>query len=228
MSTSETKAAMKPIDLSQLAVLSAALLSDVMDSLGLANRAMKPFVRPLDEELTLVGRARTGLYMQVYAVRSGENPYAVEIELVDDLRPGEVVVLACGGPSERIAPWGELLSTASVARGAAGCVTDGLVRDVRQIRTMRFPVFHGGIGPLDTKGRARMMERDIPVECGGVAVRSGDIVFGDADGVVVIPQQHEAAVIAKAKEKAQGEDRTRVELRQGRMLGQVYEKYGVL
>jgi regulator of RNase E activity RraA len=73
-----------------------------------------------------------------------------------------------------------------------------------------------------------MMERDIPVECGGVAVRSGDMVFGDADGVVVIPREHEAAVIAKAREKAQGEDRTRAELRQGRLLGQVYEKYGVL
>jgi regulator of RNase E activity RraA len=219
---------MKPIDISHLAALSAPLLSDVMDTLGLANRAMKPYVRPLDEELTLVGRARTGLYMPTYSVRAGENPYAVEIALVDDLKPGEVAVLACGGPSERIAPWGELLTTASRARGAAGCVTDGLVRDIRQIRTMRFPVFHGGIGPLDTKGRARMMELDIPVECGGVAVRSGDIVFGDADGVVVIPREHEAAVIAKAKEKALGEDRTRVELRQGRLLGQVYDKYGVL
>ncbi len=161
---------MKPIDLSELAALSAALLSDVMDSLGLTDRAMKPFIRPLDETLTLVGRARTGLYMPVYSVRSGENPYEVEIALVDDLKPREVAVLACGGPTERIAPWGELLSTASLARGAAGCVTDGLVRDVRQIRAMRFPVFHGGIGPLDTKGRARMMAARYP---GGVRRRSG-------------------------------------------------------
>jgi 4-hydroxy-4-methyl-2-oxoglutarate aldolase len=220
--------AMKQIDLSELAVLSAALLSDVMDSLGLTNRAMMPFVRPLDEALTLIGRARTGLYMPVYSVRPGENPYEVEIALVDDLKPGEVAVLACGGPTERIAPWGELLSTASVCRGAAGCVTDGLVRDVRQIRAMGFPVFHGGIGPLDTKGRARMMERDIPVECAGVVVRSADIVFGDADGVVVIPREHEAAVLTLARDKAQGEGRTRVELRQGQLLGQVYSKYGVL
>jgi len=219
---------MKPIDLSELAALSAALLSDVMDGLGLTDRAMRPFVRPLDETMTLVGRARTGLYMPVYSVAPGENPYEMEIALVDDLKAGEIAVLACGGPTERIAPWGELLSTASMARGAAGCVTDGLVRDVRQIRAMRFPVFHGGIGPLDTKGRARMMERDIPVQCAGVAVRSGDIVFGDADGVVVIPREHGAAVLAKAREKAQGEDRTRVELRQGRLLGQVYAKYGVL
>src|SRR4029077_6989552 len=137
------------------------------------------------DTLQLVGRARTGLYMPVYSAPApGENPYEVEIALVDDLAPGDVVVLACDGPTDRIAPWGELLSTASAARGAAGCVTDGLVRDVRQIREMQFRVFHGGIGPLDTKGRARMVERDTRVECGGVGIESGDIVFGDVDGVV--------------------------------------------
>lgn len=145
---------MQALQTSQLHALSAAILSDVMDSLGLTQRAMKPFVRPLDDSLTLVGRARTGLYMPAYSLRDGENPYDVEIALVDDLQPGEVAVLACNGPTERIAPWGELLSTACVARGAAGCVTDGLVRDVKQIRAMGFPVFQGGIGPLDTKGRA--------------------------------------------------------------------------
>lgn len=219
---------MQSIELSDLKALSAPILSDVMDTLGLMNQAMRPFVRPLDENLVLIGRARTGLYMPVYSVRSGENPYEVEIALVDDLKPGEVAVLACGGPTERIAPWGELLSTACVARGAAGCVTDGLVRDTRQIRAMGFPVFHGGIGPLDTKGRARMMERDIPVQCAGVQIRSGDIVFGDVDGVVVIPQERAAEVIAKAKEKALGEDHTRDELRQGKLLGDVFRKYGIL
>ena len=157
-----------------------------------------------------------------------ENPYEVEIALVDDLKQGEVPVLACAGPTERIAPWGELLTTASQARGAAGCVTDGLVRDVRQIRALHFAVFHGGIGPLDTKGRARMVERDIPVECGGVPVRSGDIVFGDVDGVIVIPAQRAGEVVAKAREKALGEDHTREELQQGRLLREVFEKYGVL
>ncbi|MEP7302712.1 MAG: RraA family protein, partial [Caldimonas sp.] len=143
-----------PLNPKTLQPLNAAVLSDTLDSLGLMQQAMKPFMRPLDETLQLVGRARTGLYMPVYAPPAkGENPYEVEIALVDDLAPDEIVVLACDGPTERIAPWGELLSTASVARGAAGCVTDGLVRDVRQIREMRFPVFCGGIGPLDTKGR---------------------------------------------------------------------------
>jgi 4-hydroxy-4-methyl-2-oxoglutarate aldolase len=219
---------MTTIDTEALHALSAAVLSDVMDGLGLTGQAMKPFVRPLDERLVLTGRARTGLYMPVYSVREGENPYEVEIALVDDLKPGEVAVLACGGPTERIAPWGELLSTACVARKAAGCVTDGLVRDVKQIRDMRFPVFHGGIGPLDTKGRARMVERDIPVECGGVRVRPGDIVFGDADGVVVIPREREQEIITKAAEKVSGENHTRDALRRGDLLADVFRRYGIL
>jgi len=219
---------MKAFDPDQFRDLSAAVLSDVLDALGLRNQAMQPFLRPLDENLVLAGRARTGLYMPAYEVREGENPYEVEIALVDDLKPGDVPVLACNGPTQRIAPWGELLSTAAQARGAAGCITDGLVRDVRQIREMRFPVFHGGIGPLDTKGRARMVQRDVPVECAGVKVRSGDILFGDVDGVVVIPQERAAEVLAKAKEKVAGEGRTRDELRQGRLLGEVFEKYKIL
>ena len=219
---------MESIDLSQLRDLSAPILSDVMDSLGLMGRAMKPFVRPLDEAAVLIGRARTGLYMPVYQVYPGENPYEVEIALVDSLQRGDVPVLACAGPTDRIAPWGELLTTASKMRGAAGCVTDGLVRDIRQIRALGFPVFHGGIGPLDTKGRARMVERDTPVECAGVRVRSGDIVFGDADGVVVIPFERAEEVIAKGREKVRGENHTRDELAQGRLLGEVYKKYGVL
>ena len=219
---------MDTLDPTQLRSLSAAILSDVMDSLGLRDQAMRSFVRPLDDSSILVGRARTGLYMPVYQVRDGENPYEVEIALVDDLRPGEVVVLACDGPSERIAPWGELLSTASVARKSAGCVTDGLVRDVRQIREMGFPVFSGGIGPLDTKGRARMVERDIPVGCGGVQVSSGDIVFGDVDGVVVIPRAQEQLVLAKALQKVTGENRTRDALRTGEPLASVFKRFGIL
>ena len=219
---------MKAFDPDRFRNLSAAVLSDVMDVLGLMNQAMQPFVRPLDESLVLAGRARTGLYMLAYEVRDGENPYEIEIALVDDLKPGDVPVLACDGPTQRIAPWGELLSTAAKARGAAGCITDGLVRDVRQIREMRFPVFHGGIGPLDTKGRARMVQRNVPVECAGVKVRDGDIVFGDVDGVVVVPQERAAEVLARANEKVAGEGRTRDELRQGRLLREVFEKYRIL
>lgn len=219
---------MQRIELSAFRGLSAAILSDVLDSIGLMSQAMRPFVRPLDETCVLIGRARTGLYMPIYEVRPDENPYEVEIALVDDLQAGDVAVLACDGPSSRLAPWGELLSTASKIRGAAGCVTDGLVRDIRQIRALSFPVFHGGIGPLDTKGRGRMVERDTPVECAGVRVVAGDLVFGDADGVVVVPQTRIPEVLERARVKLAGENHTRAGLEQGMLLGEVYRKYGVL
>ena len=208
--------------------LYSAVLSDVMDEFGLMSQAMRPFVRPLDEGLVMMGRARTGLFANTFGVREGENPYEIEIALLDDLRPGDVTVIACNGPTERIAPWGELLTTASIARGAVGCVTDGLVRDLRHIRPLNYPVFHGGIGPLDSRGRARMIEMDSVIECGGVTVRPGDIVFGDVDGVVVLPQGKATVICARAQEKVRSEDHTRDELRQGRLLREVYEKYGVL
>jgi 4-hydroxy-4-methyl-2-oxoglutarate aldolase len=208
--------------------LYSAVLSDVLDSLGYMHQAVRPFMRPVDDALAFMGPARTGLYMTTYQVTEGENPYELEMRLIDDLKPGEVAVLACGGPTERIAPWGELLTTAARARGAAGCVTDGLVRDVRHIRAMRFPVYHGGIGPLDTRGRARMMEMDTPVVCGGVRVRSGDIVFGDVDGVVVIPHEIADQAIALAQDKVTRENHTRDELAQGQLLREVYAKYKVL
>lgn len=217
------------LDPKALQLLNAAVLSDTLDSLGLMQQAMQPFMRPLDDTLQLVGRARTGLYMPVYAQPApGENPYEVEIALVDDLKPGEVAVLACNGPTDRIAPWGELLSTASRARGAAGCVTDGLVRDVKFIREMRFPVFCGGIGPLDTKGRARMVERDVPVQCAGVRVSPGDLVFGDVDGVVVVPREVEAEVVRRALEKVMGENQSREALQRGEKLADVFGRLGIL
>jgi len=219
---------MTSVDISRMQALSSAVLSDVMDSLGLKDRVMRPFVRPLDDATLLLGRARTGLYMPAYSVSEGENPYEVEIALVDDLKPQEVVVLACNGPTERMAPWGELLTTAAMARGAAGCLTDGMVRDVKQIRAMRFPVFHGGMCPLDTKGRARMMLRDVRVECAGVAIERGDIVFGDADGVVVVPQSHEHEVLLHALEKVTGENHTRDALRNGEPLASVFKRLGIL
>ena len=208
--------------------LYSAVLSDVMDGLGFMHQALRPFVRPLDDSLVLFGRARTGLYMPRYQVEPGEDPYAVEITLVDDLKPGDVAVFACGGPTDRIAPWGELLSTAAQVRRAAGCVTDGLVRDVKPIRAMGFPVFHGGIGPLDSKGRGKMMEMDCRVVCAGVELAAGDYIFGDCDGVVVLPQAAAEEVVAKALEKVAAEDRTRDALRAGRTLRDVFDSFGVL
>ena len=207
--------------------LFASLLSDVMDALGHRNNALPPAIRPLDDASVMVGRARTALFMDVYAIEEGENPYENEIALIDSLQPNQIPVFACG-KTGRIAPWGELLSTASKLRGAAGALMDGLVRDIRAIRKMGFPVFHGGIGPLDSKGRGTIMALDVPVECAGVRICPGDLIFGDADGVVVVPRAIEAAVLAAAFEKLKGENLTLADLRAGISLGEVFAKYGVL
>jgi regulator of RNase E activity RraA len=208
--------------------LFAAVLSDALDACGVTNQAMSPRIRPLDEQLKMCGRARTGIYMETAHVEPGTNPYELEIAIVDDLKPGDVAVFACGG-SSRIAPWGSLLSTATRARGAAGCVTDGFVRDILEIKdNLKLPVFHGGVAPLDSKGRGQIQAVDVPVICDGVRVAPGDLVFGDADGVVVIPQAIETDVLKVAFDKINGEHHSMRELRAGGFLRDVYAKYGVL
>jgi regulator of RNase E activity RraA len=207
--------------------LFAALLSDVLDALGHMNQALPPHIRPLDDSSVMVGRARTALFADVYEVRPDENPYEMEIALIDSLAKDDIPVFACGATG-RIAPWGELLSTAARVRGASGALMDGLVRDIKAIRAMRFPVFHGGIGPLDSKGRGKIIALDVPVECAGVRVCPGDLIFGDADGVVVVPRAVEDAALAAAFEKLKGERSTLADLQAGISLGAVYAKYGVL
>jgi regulator of RNase E activity RraA len=204
-----------------------AVLSDVLDGLGLPDQAMPPAIRPLDDDRVMVGLARTGLYREVYEVRPDENPYELEIALVDDLRPHDVAVFGCSG-SKRIAPWGELLSTAARARGATGCVTDGFVRDIRAIRRMGFPVFHAGIAPLDSKGRGKVADINVPIACAGVRITPGDLVVGDADGVIVIPQAVEAEALDQAFSKVRGENRTREELERGALLADVFARHGIL
>jgi regulator of RNase E activity RraA len=207
--------------------LFAALLSDCLDQCGYMKQALPSFIRPLDDAGVMVGRARTASFMEVYHVPEGSNPYELEIALIDSLQPDDIPVFACSNPA-RIAPWGELLSTASKVRGAAGALMDGCVRDIKAIRAMGFPVFHAGIAPLDSKGRGKIMAIDVPIECAGVRVQTGDLVFGDADGVVVVPQTVEDEVLRLAFEKVKGERNTLADLQRGDALGVVFARYGIL
>jgi 4-hydroxy-4-methyl-2-oxoglutarate aldolase len=203
------------------------VLSDCLDSAGLRNQALPSRIRPLDEASVMCGRARTAAFIESHDLPAGTNPYDLEIALVDSLQPDETPVFACAN-SLQVAPWGELLSTAAKARGSTGALMDGCVRDVKPIRAMGYPVFHGGIGPLDTKGRARIIAIDVPVLCAGVAVQSGDLVFGDADGVVIVPRAAEEVVLRLAFEKIRGEKRTLHDLQRGDKLADVFARYGIL
>jgi len=205
--------------------LYAAVLCDALDRVGMHDQAMRADIRPVYPEAVVVGRALTVLSVDVYEIV--EEPYALEIEAVDSLKPGEVMV-ASTGRSSRTCFWGELLSTAARARGAHGAVIDGYTRDVKKITAMPFPVFSTGMKPVDSNGRGLVMDYNCPINCGDVIVKPGDIVFGDIDGIIVIPRQVESEVIERAVEKVEGENRTRDELQRGLYLKDVYAKYGVL
>jgi regulator of RNase E activity RraA len=205
--------------------LSAALISDVLDSLGAREQAMRADIRPVYRGAILTGRAYTALATEVYELR--DDPYRGEIEAVDSLKPNDILVI-CTNHSTRTCSWGELLSTAAQARGARGVVIDGYTRDVAPITEMKFPTFAAGVKVVDSAGRSEVIEHGKSVVCGDVFVKTGDIVFGDADGVVVIPKVLEARVIPLALKKAGRENATRNELLAGMSLREVYDKHHTL
>ncbi len=205
--------------------LYAAVISDALDAVGFREQAMRHTIRPLLPETVVVGRALPVLCLDVYEIP--DEPYQQEITAVDSLKQDDVLVCSTDG-STRICFWGELLSTAARARGARGAVIEGFIRDVRKIMQMQFPIFTTGITPVDSNGRGEVVAYNVPIECGGVTVNPGDIVFGDADGVVVIPQSVETQVIEAALEKVSAENRTRDALREGATLREVYDEFGIL
>ena len=202
-----------------------AVLCDVMDTMGYRNQAMSEVIRPLEPKFVFAGRAKTILAADIYHVP--EEPYKLEIAAMDSILPNDIVMVGTGN-SRRSGFWGELLSTAARARGARGAVMDGLVRDVRQIVELGFPVFAAGIKPVDSKGRGLVVGYDCPIQCGGVAVHPGDVVMADYDGVAVIPKAIVKEAVEAALEKVEKEDKTRDELAKGAYLGDVFKRHGVL
>jgi 4-hydroxy-4-methyl-2-oxoglutarate aldolase len=202
-----------------------AVISDALDDIGHRDQAMRKEFRPLSPGFRIAGWARTIQCVDVFEIP--EDTYGMEIEAVDSLVAGEIAVVSTGD-SERNAPWGELLSTASRARGARGAVIGGLVRDVNTILKLGFPVFATGIKPVDSKGRGVVVDYNVPIECGGVSVSPGDLIIGDLDGVIVVPSELVSQVITAAIDKVTRENHSRTELLGGAYLADVYRKYGVL
>ncbi len=206
-------------------VLYTGVLSDSCDAAGHRDRALGPDIRPLDETRVLAGRAKTVVWAPMFHVPP--RPYDREIAAVDSLAPGEVFVMSVGRSTE-IVPWGELLTTATLARGGRGVVLDGLVRDSRQIKALGLPVFCAGRRPYDSCGRGIVVDFDVPIVLDGVPVAPGDLVFGDSDGVVVIPRVAETEILERACAKVDGENTTRDALRAGTSLAEVYRRFGIL
>lgn len=206
-----------------------AAVCDILDELGYRNQAMHQRLRPLlpdPENCGFIGRARTFRWMETdYVIE--ENPYGLEIEAMDSLKPGNVAVHSTDYSGTN-APWGELMSTIAKRNGAAGCICDSQIRDCVKIMQMGFPVYYSGIRPLDSKGRAIVQAYDVPVRCGEVLVYPNDIIYADFDGIVVVPKALEQDVFHRAEEKVSKENSSRKELLSGKSLREVYNKYKAL
>ncbi len=206
-------------------ILTSSVLADVLDALGHRHSALPLNIRPLRSEWKVFGRAAT---LNTLAVaEEPAKPYEIELACVDSLQAGDVLVATTNGDNSS-ALWGELLSTASRAHGAVGAVIDGLTRDAQRILQMDFPVFATGFSPLDSKGRLDGISHGQPLRLGNACVHPGDIVFGDIDGIVVVPVALAEEALGRALQKLTGENKVREELARGRSAREVFAEYGIL
>ena len=203
-----------------------AVIGDVMDAAGLRRQFLPPHIRPLDESAMLVGRAMTVRETDIAEGDEGE-PFGVMFHALDSLRPGEVYV--CNGSTGPFALWGALMSTRAQKLGATGAVLDGFHRDTRGIRQLGFPVFSAGAYAQDQRPRGRVTDFRIDLTfSNGVVVRSGDLIVGDADGVLVVPADRVDDIIAAALAKATAEDGVEKMIAAGQSTADIFDKTGIM
>ena len=209
----------------RLAALHPAVVSDCLDRLGIRDQVLAPRIRPLTMDSKLAGRARTVSCVTVDEVPANRDDwYRGELAAVDALGPGDVMVVStCEGSY-----WGELLATASRARGAAGIVADAYTRDTQALIEMAFPTFVAGIHCSDSLGRIDVDAVGVEISCGGVSVADGDLVLADFDGVVIVPAAVAAEVIHLSEEKVAGENLVRQKLEEGMPVTEAFRTYGVI
>ena len=210
-----------------------AVVGDVMDKMGLLHQFLPPRLQPLRDDMVTIGRAMPVLEADVFteAVTNSNNPimakpFGLMLEALDDLKPNEIYV--CTGGSPRYALWGELMSTRAMKLGAAGAVVDGYSRDTFGILQLGFPVFSSGRYAQDQGPRGKVLDFRVPLEIEGVRINPGDIIFGDIDGVIVIPQEAEEEAFTKAVEKARGEKLVQKAIQDGMSACEAFATFGIM
>jgi len=210
-----------------------AVVADCLDQVGLLHQCLPPQIKALDRDMVVVGRAMTVLEADIFSseLSSSRNPllnkpFGLMLEALDDLKPGEVYF--CTGGRVPYAMWGELMSTRALRLGARGAVLDGYTRDTKGILSLKFPTFAYGAYAQDQSPRGKVIDFRVEVEVGSVRVRPGDLVFGDYDGVLIIPREAEEEVLSRAIEKARGENLVREKISEGMSATEAFEKYGIL
>jgi regulator of RNase E activity RraA len=209
------------------------VVGDVMDKLDLQHQFLPPQIQPLAQDMVVIGRAMPALSVDVFAEKiSGsanklmDKSFGLMLEALDDLRKNEVYVNT--GSSPRNALWGELMAARARILGSRGAVLNGYVRDTKPILKMGFPTFGFGSYGQDSAPRYKVVDFRVPIEIGTVRVRPGDILFGDIDGVLLVPAEAELEVFTRALEKARGEKLVRQAIEAGSSAVAAFEKYGVM
>jgi len=205
--------------------LRSALVADVMDAMDLRAQCLGPGIMPLHPSDVLVGRAFTVTVVE--ADTPSVPPYQGLLGALDAIGADEVFVFPTAR-SGRAAVWGELVSTTCLARGVAGALTDGLIRDTERIRQLGFPVFSTGTLPLDVNGRLDIVGHGAAVTIDGVFIRPGDLIVGDADGVAIVPVEVETDVIERALAKDAQETEFRAAVARGMAPTTAFQRFQVL
>jgi 4-hydroxy-4-methyl-2-oxoglutarate aldolase len=200
------------------------VVGDILDDLGFTRQFLPQPIQPLREEMKLAGRAMPVVMIDVFGKQ--KKPFGLLTEALDQLRPGEIY-LASGGDM-RCAYWGEILTATAKKRGAVGAVINGFHRDTPKVLEQNWPVFSRGRFAQDSSVRTQVADYRCAIEIGQVSAQPDDLVFGDLDGVVVVPRKVEAEVIERALAKARGEKLVRREIEAGMSSTAAFKKYEIL
>jgi 4-hydroxy-4-methyl-2-oxoglutarate aldolase len=200
------------------------VVGDILDNFGCYHQFLPQPIQPLRGTTVIVGRAMPVVMSDVYGVQ--DKPFGLLTEALDQLQPGDIY-LASGG-SMRCAYWGELLTAASRVRGARGAIINGFHRDTPQVLAQKWPVFSRGAFAQDSSVRTKVIDFRCAIEIEGVWVEPGDLVFGDQDGIVIIPAKVEREIIQGAIEKARGEKLVRAAIEGGMSSTDAFKTFGIL
>lgn len=204
-------------------VLYTPVVGDILDTMGYVHQFLPAEIQA-QTRFKLVGKAMPVLMIDVYGPQ--KKPFGYLTEALDQLQEGEIYL--CSGGAMRCAYWGELLTATARTRKANGAVINGYHRDTPQVLAQNWPVFSRGRYAQDSSVRTQVVDYRCPIEVGQVTVKPGDLVFGDIDGVVIVPASEIEEVTTKALEKARGEKKVRKAIEEGMSSTEAFKHFGIL
>lgn len=200
------------------------VVGDILDDRGYTHQFLPQNIRPLKDDMKIAGKVMTVLMIDVFGKQ--KVPFGRLCECLDQINENEIYV--CTGGTKRCAYWGELLTATAKSRGGVGAVIDGYHRDTPMVLEQNFPVFSTGCFAQDSSVRTQVVDYRCQIEIGQVTINDGDYLFGDIDGVVIIPKEIASEVIDEALIKASKEKGLRKAVENGMSVTEAFKKFGVL